>query len=360
MFEKHVKRIILFLAQVSKTRILAAAFLLLGLLTFADYLTGLHYGFSLVYLFMVLILTWFVQLEAGIIFSFLSIISWFSVRFVLLSNHPIVFKDYIILSGEALIRLSFFLVVAYILHMLKKDFEIRSQQNRQLIELNNLKNSFVGMVAHDLRNPLSVIELSSSVLLDTGRENLKPDQLSLVEMIYKKSLYMIKLIEDYLDVTKIEAGYLELNKSYHDYVAFIEEIATIDEVLSSKKNIHITIQKDADIPLFSFDRNKINQVVNNLLFNAIHYSSHDSLVRIILKRKGDTVITEFVDSGPGIHADDMARLFEIYYRSKMRKEKGTGLGLAISKKIIEAHNGDIGFRNNPDAGSTFWFSLPLE
>jgi signal transduction histidine kinase len=360
MVEKHIKHIILFLSLVSKTRILTAAFLLLGFLTFADYLTGLHYGFSLIYLFMVLILTWFVRLEAGIIFSSLSIVSWFSVRLVLLSNQPITHRDYIILSGEALIRLLFFLVAAYILHMLKKDFEIRSQQNKQLIELNNLKNSFVGMVAHDMRNPLSIIELSSSVLLDTGRENLTPDQLSLAEMIYKKSLYTMKLIEDYLDITKIEAGYLVLNKSYHNYVAFIEEIVTIDEILSSKKNVHIMIQKDTDIPMLPFDRNKINQVVNNLLFNAIHYSSPDSFVKIILKVEGNNVVTEFVDSGPGVHADDMSRLFEIYYRSQKRKEKGTGLGLAISKKIIEVHNGQIGFRNNPDAGSTFWFTLPLE
>jgi len=171
---------------------------------------------------------------------------------------------------------------------------------------------------------------------------------------------MMKLVEDYLDVTKIEAGYLKLNTSFHDYEAFVGEIVSIDEMLAGQKNIHIQIQKDTDIPLIPFDRNKINQVVNNLLFNALHYSHSESTVTIAMRKEGNMVVTEFIDTGPGVDIEDIDRLFETYYRSRKRKEKGTGLGLAISKKIIEAHRGTIGFRNNSDRGSTFWFTLPVE
>ena len=360
MLEKQSRRIINFLSQVPKSRILGASFLLLIILTFADYATGLHYGFSLLYLFSVLLLTWFVNLTAGIAFSFLSIISWFSVRLILITLKDIKDIDYVVLAGEASIRLLFLLANAYILSLLKKDFKIRAKQNEQLVELGNLKNYFVGMVAHDLRNPISIVELSSSVLLDNSKKNLTPDQISLLEMIYKKSLYMMKLIEDYLDITKIEAGYLELNKSFTDYVAFIEEIISINEILAGKRDIHIRLEKENAIPMFSFDRTKLSQVVNNLLLNALHYSEAGSVVKVVLKAEGKDVLTEVVDSGPGIDADDMTRLFETYYRSKKRKERGTGLGLAISKKIIESHHGQIGFRNNREKGSTFWFSVPAE
>lgn len=334
--------------------------LLLVVLTVADYLTGLHYGFSLLYLFSVLLLTWFVNLTAGVIFSLLSIISWFSVRLIIVSNENLKDVDFLILAGEAAIRLLFLLTSSYILSLLKKDFGIRAKQNEQLIELSNLKNYFVGMVAHDLRNPISIIELSSSVLLDNSGKNLTQDQISLLEMVYKKSLYMMKLIEDYLDISKIEAGYLEINRGFHDYPAFIDEIVALNEILAGQKNIHIEIQKQADIPMFSFDRTKISQVVNNLLLNALHYSEPETTVKVVLKADGKNVLTEFIDAGPGIDAKDMNRLFETFYRSKKRKERGTGLGLAISKKIVEAHHGRIGFRNNDGAGSTFWFTLPLD
>ncbi|MBM4146271.1 MAG: HAMP domain-containing histidine kinase [Nitrospira sp.] len=360
MLENHFKRIVWFLSDVPQSRIKTGCFILLILLTFADYSTGLHYGFSIFYLLAVLLLTWFVNLSTAITFSSLSILSWFLVRSILITTGNTKGFDYVILTGEAAVRLLFLITTSYVLNLLKKDYAIRAKQNEELIELGNLKNYFVGITAHDLRNPLSIIELSSSVLLDNGRKNLTQEQLSLAEMIYKKSLYMMKLIEDYLDITKIEAGYLEVNKSYNDYAAFIEEIVSINEILANKKNIHIHIEKETDIPILQFDRNKINQVVNNLLFNALHYSDPDTAVKVVMKTEESSVITEFIDTGPGVDAEDVSRLFEIYYRSKKRKERGTGLGLAISKKIVEAHNGKIGFRKNTDSGSTFWFTLPIE
>jgi two-component system sensor histidine kinase ResE len=215
------------------------------------------------------------------------------------------------------------------------------------------------MVAHDLRNPLSIIEMSSFTILDReNRKNLSQDQLILLESIYRKSVYMLKLIEDYLDVMKIEAGHLQINKSTYDYEKFIGDIIALNAIIAHQKNIHIKILKETDIPMFSYDRNKISQVVSNLLINAINYSKPNSIVKINLKVEDENIVTEIVDNGTGINAEDMNRLFEAFYRSKKMSEKGTGLGLTISKKIIEAHGGTIGFKNNIDVGSTFWFTLP--
>ncbi len=361
MLYKQSKKIVKFLYQVPKFWIVLASLLLLTVLTFADYFTGLHYGFSIFYLFSVLLLTWFVNLRAGITFSVLSIISWFTVRLILLSPEKLQETDYLILTGEAAIRLLFLLSNSYILSLLKKDFEIRTKQNEQLVELSKIKNFFIGMVAHDLRNPLSIIEMSSFTILDKeNRNNLSQDQILLLESIYRKSVYMLKLIEDYLDITKIEAGHLQINKSTYDYGKFIGDIVTLNTIIANQKNIRIEILKETDMPMFSYDRNKISQVVSNLLINAINFSKPNSTIKINLKVEDKNIVTEIVDTGTGINAEDINKLFEAFYCSKRTSERGTGLGLTISKKIVEAHGGNIGFRNNIDIGSTFWFTLPVE
>lgn len=360
-FQKYFRSAHQFLSQVRSLWLVLSSLIFLTLLTYLDYRTGTEYGFTLLYLFSVLLLTWFINLGAGVIVSFLSILSWFGIRVLLLSGKSMGEVNFLILSGEAAFRLVFLLVCCYVLSLLQKDMAIRDEQTKELIELNKMKNFFIGMVAHDLRNPLSVIEMSAFTLRDDeNRKNLSQDQLMLLESIYRKSVYMLKLIEEYLDVMKIEAGRLELNKSTYDYVKFITDIVALNTIIAHQKNISIAIHRETDIPMFSFDRNKISQVLSNLLINAINYSKPHSTVKITLKAEKEYIATEIVDNGPGIQAQDMNRLFEAFYRSKGTTEKGTGLGLTISKKIVEAHGGAIGFRNNSDAGSTFWFTLPVE
>jgi len=361
MVEKQSKKIVKFFSQIPKFWIVSASLFILIVLAFLDYLTGLHYGFSIYYLFSVLLLTWFVNLRAGITFSVLSIISWLMVRLILLSSEKLQETSYLVLTGEAAIQLIFLLSNSYILGLLKKEFELRVKQKEQLVELDKIKNFFIGMVAHDLRNPLSIIEMSSFTILDKeNRDNLSQDQILLLESIYRKSIYMLKLIEDYLDVMKIEAGHLQINKSTYDYGKFIGDIVALNTIIANQKTIRTEILKENNIPMFSYDRNKISQVVSNLLINAINISKPNSTIKINLKVEDKNIVTEIVDTGTGINAEDINRLFEAFYRSKRASERGTGLGLTISKKIVEAHGGTIGFKNNIDVGSTFWFTIPLE
>lgn len=356
---KQFKKIHQFLYHAPRIWIIFSSVILLIILTVLDYVTGIDYGFTLFYLFSVLLLTWFIDLSAGVIFSLLSIFSWFIVRLILLSTDSGEGANFIILTGEAALRLLFLLTSCYILSLLKKDIAIRAEQTKQLVELNRTKDFFIGMAAHDLRNPLSIIEMSSFTILDNeNRKNLSQDQIMLLESIYRKSVFMLKLIEEYLDFTKIEAGHLQINKSTYNYEKFVGDIVALNTIIARQKNIHIEILKETDIPMFSYDRNKISQVVSNLLINAINYSKPNTSIKINLKAEDKNIVTEIIDTGPGIDAQDMSRLFEAYYRSKKTSEKGTGLGLTISKKIIEAHGGNIGFKNNIDIGSTFWFTLP--
>lgn len=209
---------------------------------------------------------------------------------------------------------------------------------------------------------------SFNLLEDDKRKNWSQDQVILLESIYRKSVLMLNMIEEYLDVTKIESGHLQINRNNFNYERFISDIVALNTIIANQKNIHIEICKETEIPMISFDRNKISQVVNNLLINAINYSKPDSIININLRVvtssrlegvEDKNIVTEIVDNGPGIDAKDFDRLFEAFYRSKTSNVRGTGLGLTISKKIVEAHGGAIGFKNNTETGSTFWFSLPL-
>lgn len=358
--QKFLKTIHQFLYNVPKFWLISSSAVLLVFLSFLDYLTGVHYGFTIFYLFSVLLLTWFVNLPTGILFSSLSIMSWFLIRFVLLAKQSSVGIHMTELLGESSIRLLFLFICCYVLSLLKKDIVIREEQTRELVELNKMKNFFIGMVAHDLRNPLSIIEMSSFNLLeDEQRKNLSQDQVMLLESIYRKSVFMLKMIEEYLDIMKIESGHLQINRGTYDYAKFINDIVALNTIIAKQKNISIEFIKESEMPMFSFDRNKTSQVVSNLLINAINYSRPDSVVKIKISAADKTVLTEIIDNGPGINIEDINRLFESFYRSKSSREKGTGLGLAISKKIVEAHGGTIGVKNNIGNGSTFWFTLPL-
>lgn len=360
-FQNYFHKLHHFLSRVPKIWLIVFSLSVLVISTYFDFVTGIEYGFTPFYLFSVLLLTWFVNLNTGITFSFLNISSWFIIRFILLSEKSISGINITNLLGESSLRLLFLFTCCYGLSLLKKYMAIREEQTKELVELNKLKNFFIGMVAHDLRNPLSIIEMSSFNLLeDKQKKNLSQDQIILLESIYRKSVFMLKMIEEYLNVTKIESGHLEINKSMFDYAQFIKDIAGLNTIIAKQKNMKIDIIKESDIPVFSFDRNKISQVVSNLLINAINYSTPDSTVKIVLKVKNRNIVTEIIDNGPGIAAEDMSRLFQAYYRSKSTKESGFGLGLTISKKIIEAHGGTIGAKNNMETGSTFWFTLPLE
>lgn len=359
--QNYFKTIHQFLYRVPRIWLISSSLILLVILTSLDYITGIDYGFTVFYFFSVLLLTWFVNLNIGTIFSFLSILSWFIIRLILLSKKGMLGVNVVNLLGESSLRLLFLFTSCYVLSLLKKDMAIRAEQAKELIELNKMKNFFIGMVAHDLRNPLSIIEMSSFNLLDEEkRKNLSQDKIMLLESIYRKSVFMLKMIEEYLDVTKIESGHLQISKNIYNYEKFIKDIVALNTIIANQKDIHIEICNETEIPVFSFDRNKISQVVSNLLINAINYSIPDSMVKINLKVEDKNIVTEIVDNGPGINAEDMDSLFEAFYRSKSASRSGTGLGLTISKKIVEAHRGTIGFRNNINTGSTFWFTLPLE
>lgn len=237
------------------------------------------------------------------------------------------------------------------------------KQRIKLEELNRLKNEFLGIAAHDLRNPIAIVKMYSDFLLQQGAENLSAQQIEFLKKINKNSEFMLNLLEDLLDVSKIEAGKLELKLTPGDYVTFVKNNIEPNRALASQKGIQINMTAVTPLPDIIFDKDKMEQVLNNLISNAIKYSFPNTTINVRIFKENDSVITEVIDQGQGIPPEEIPNLFKEFHKTSVKAtggEKSTGLGLAIVKKVIEGHQGKIGVSSEVGKGSTFYFSLPLK
>jgi len=233
---------------------------------------------------------------------------------------------------------------------------------RKLMELNNLKNEFLGMAAHDLRNPITEILLSSSLLSKYSNKLNEKEKERLLNRIHYSGDFMSNLIDGLLDISKIESGKSELELTNNEYVKFLEECLELNRLNAKRKNITIDIISDKKLPNLKFDSIKLKQVLNNLIGNAIKFSPKGSNITLKVEKESNTMITKIIDEGPGIPDYEIPKLFKEFQKLSVKPtdgEKSTGLGLAIAKKIVEKHNGHIGVESEVGKGSTFYFSLPL-
>jgi PAS domain S-box-containing protein len=179
----------------------------------------------------------------------------------------------------------------------KRAEEALQQSNDQLRELNNQKNEFLGMAAHDLRNPIAVIQNSSSVLSRYSSENLSEKQKEFLKKIYDTSKFMLELLNSLLDISKIESGKLELEITKNNYPDFVRKNIEFNRFFATEKGISIDSVLSDDISLVDFDKNKIEQVLNNLISNAIKYSHPNTTIRIEVLKEKDFVVTKVIDQG---------------------------------------------------------------
>ena len=237
------------------------------------------------------------------------------------------------------------------------------KKNHELAQLNQQKNYFLGMAAHDLRSPLGAIVSYSEFLLDQEREHTPEDDRELVGVIKKSSEFMFGLINDLLDISKIESGNLNLNLHPLNLAELISLNVEINRVLAAKKGIAIQIASDRILPeTVIWDRLKIEQVLNNILGNAIKFSHPDSTVTLSLSGADKNLVIQVEDSGDGLPEEILDQLFIPFSKASRlgtRGEKGTGLGLAIARRIVEGHGGEIRAENMPEGGTRFVVTLPI-
>ena len=236
-----------------------------------------------------------------------------------------------------------------------------ARSNADLIRLNEQKNQLLGMAAHDLRNPLSAISLCSEYLLN-DLLNLPSDQLEMLSTIKSSSEFMLRLIEDILDLSKIESIRVELRIERCDLANLAARHVATSRLIAARKKIHIDLEIGPELPSVEADPHKVEQVLENLLSNAIKFSPPDKTVTVTMLRMGAHVRIEVRDQGPGIPEGELGRLFKPFQRTSVKPtggEKSSGLGLAIASKIVEAHGGEIGMESKVGVGSTFFINLPL-
>jgi PAS domain S-box-containing protein len=238
-----------------------------------------------------------------------------------------------------------------------------AEKNAELAKLNELKNQLLGMAAHDLRNPLTVVNTASAFLLDDASRLLSAEKKhDFMRRINANGEFMLKLIDNLLDVAKIESGRLDLELATGDLCGLIEENLTMNRMLAEKKSIRLDFAPECGMPLFRFDRGKVEQVLNNLISNALKFSEPGTAVTVQASRANGTVVVSVRDHGQGIPAEDLDKLFKPFGRTTVRStagEKSTGLGLAICRKIVEGHHGRIWAESEVGKGSNFSFSLPV-
>jgi len=229
-------------------------------------------------------------------------------------------------------------------------------------EIDRMKTEFVSTVSHELRTPLTSIKGSLHLLLSDPSLTLDNTQRQLIDISVKNTDRLIRLITNILDISKIEAGHIQLDLGPHRVDEFVSVAVDGIAAFAESRGITITVDTDAGLPSLKVDVDRMVQVVTNLLSNAIKFSPPGGGVRVTVKATGRQAELRVRDQGRGIAAEDMGKLFKKFQQldgSNVRSVGGTGLGLAICRGIVEEHGGSIGVESQLGQGATFIVKLPL-
>jgi two-component system, sensor histidine kinase and response regulator len=244
---------------------------------------------------------------------------------------------------------------------------ILSEQRKTLVEqlkkADHAKNRFLGMAAHDLRNPLASIRGIAEFLREGTVGPLTPDQLDLIDTIHDASQSMLEMVNELLDVATIESGELKLNRELHNLAELVTKCVSNTNREAAKKKTHVKFEPPSEPAMLQIDPAKMKQVIENLLSNAVKYSPPGSTITACVQRgeANGTCVFFVRDQGPGIPPDERDKLFKDFSRLSVKPtggEKSTGLGLAICRKIVDAHHGTIVAENLPERGCEFRVTLP--
>ena len=238
---------------------------------------------------------------------------------------------------------------------------LASKVRKQVIQdqTEKLQRALLNSISHDLKTPLASITGSLTTLLDNSAVLEEKTKKELLETAREESEYLNRLVENLLDMARVEAGALRLTRNFCEVRDVLG--ASLEQLKGKLGHRDIKINIPANLPEVPMDFSFMMKVFFNLIDNALKYSPEDTPINIKAELAQNKVKLEIQDRGCGIPQEDLRRIFDKFCRvEKPQQIKGTGLGLSICRGIIEAHNGQIIARNNPDKGATFTIILPLE
>lgn len=236
------------------------------------------------------------------------------------------------------------------------------QSIEQMAKVNKMKSEFVSVASHQLKTPLAEINWEIELLLSRNKEGLNEKQLDLIQRVAKSNDRMGRLVNDLLDVARIEQGSLALNREKVNLAELISKVIDNNSVLARANNIEIKFKPPKENTEVIIDRRRVGVVLDNLVSNAIKYIRKKGMVRVSISKNESMFLVCVKDNGIGIPASQQEYVFEKFFRCNnvaRYQVSGTGLGLYISKNIVEQSGGKIWFDSEENAGSTFCFSLPL-
>ena len=236
------------------------------------------------------------------------------------------------------------------------------QDITRLRELDRLKDEFVAIVSHELRTPITAIRGSLQLLL-ADHATPDPEHTELLGVALKSCERLVRIINDMLDLSKIEAGRLQLNRAILSVETLIDQASADLEPVAAQAGVRLAIAVEAGLPPINGDADRLTQALVNLVSNAIKFSPANSTVRIAARLAGGGVAVSVTDQGRGIAPEDISRLFQKFRQLDQpgtRRTGGTGLGLAITKGIVEEHGGAVVVDSVLGQGTTFTFTLPLD
>ncbi|MBI5098730.1 MAG: DUF3365 domain-containing protein [Nitrospirae bacterium] len=235
------------------------------------------------------------------------------------------------------------------------------EANARLMELNEKKSDFIAKISHELRTPLTSIKgamdyITTKLTMLSGTHSGTDELQDFFDVIRNNADRLIRMVNDTLDIERIESGMFELEFSELDMLSLIKEVITGVQSITSRKKITFKVTSNPNISVYA-DEDRIRQVLINLISNAINYSPEESEIHISVTEAQEKLTISIKDEGPGIPAEVQKKIFDKFYT--ISKRHGTGLGLAICKGIIEAHHGGIDVASSGNVkGSTFYFTLP--
>lgn len=234
--------------------------------------------------------------------------------------------------------------------------------NAQLHRLDETKDEFMSMASHQLRTPLTSVKGYISMVIEGDAGRVTSNQKQLLEEAFNSSERMVHLINDFLNVSRLQTGKFVIDKSVIDLSKVVAEELNSLENSASRRGMKFVYKAPKHFPMLDIDDNKIRQVIMNYCDNAIYYSKENSSIKVDLSVDDRDVIFTVKDTGIGVPVSERGNLFSKFYRaSNARKQRpdGTGVGIFLAKKVVVAHGGDIIFESVENKGSTFGFRIPL-
>ena len=275
---------------------------------------------------------------------------------------------FIVLTGVVVVTGSYFqsrlrfreFEAKYQLDLSRRELEA---SNKKLMELDEVKSRFFANISHELRTPLTLLLAPLESLVVQSSSGMDPQAREWLETMQNNGMRLLKLINDLLDLVRLESGKVTLKLENLDLGAFLHGLSTSVRKVADDKRIKLSVSIQDGLPAVPADRDKLEKIVLNLLFNAIKFTPSGGQITLSAARQDESVLISVADTGVGIAEDQLANVFSRFWQadtSSQRKHQGAGIGLALVKELVEAHGGTVDVQSMQGQGTTMRVLLPLK